>query len=191
LHKPDWRCSLPLAILAVLSVTSGYLLKGVLVGASNESSHSLNLLQQFVNNPPSLDLGEWLPVGVKLSILGIGSAGFIYYSLALLRGPLQIFIPGWLSAYKFFFYRWYWDQVYNAFITVPLFRWAYTTIYRTLEKGFVESTFIYNPIRFSHKIGTHITSFQTGNIRKYLTFTLLGFAISWEISKFILFIPWL
>nr|QNM39521.1 NADH dehydrogenase subunit 5 [Gelidiella fanii] len=172
IHESNWIILTPLFLLALGSIFIGYIAKDLFIGFGtnfwgtsifNLPIRSIQIEAEFLEAKL-----KWLPF--FLSILGI-----------LIATTLNIGVRNFqknIIFYSFFAFlankKWYWDLIYNRFITYPLLVFGYKVSFKNLDRGFIE---ILGPFGLSNLITAwaNITKqFQTGQITHYLFFMILG-----------------
>lgn len=172
MHGVDVIAWLPLVLLAILSVTSGYIFRDLFIGAGSTALDSTAAV--FSTIPNDLDLVEWTPLWVKVLITLVGLVGAIVYSYIGYGYEISPFYtPYWRTIYQFFFYRWYWDSVYNHFIAWPLFHFSYRTMFLVFDKGLNAFATVEVGRLSSVFLGRAIGRFQSGNLLTYLFTTVV------------------
>lgn len=137
-HESSFLISLPLGVLAIPSIFLGYILKDVFIGLG--SPFWANALFTLPFN--SVD-HEFLPIFIKLlpvclSIIG----GFIAYYLYNYKSKnlfnLKFSFEG-RSLYTFLNRKWFFDKVYNDFVSQFLLNLSYHTTYKVVDRGIIET----------------------------------------------------
>ena len=88
--------------------------------------------------------------------------------------------------YRFLSYKWYFDAIYNEFINRPLLRIAYTTIFRSLDKGVLE---LFGPYGLSYLFfggANKMKQMQLGQIYYYGYLMIMFLLISVVALNYIL-----
>ncbi len=184
-HESDWTMTLPLWILAVLSVVALVLgLPPWLVG-----HHYAELYQQFTN-----------PVfGRAYKVLGITEHSVIWpYAVAW----VVALIPGWLgwqmyagsmkgfpdrfvAAFPAFFRlvsdKFRIDELYDFVLLTPVKRVAHG-LWRTVDVLVIEGIFVNGVPRAVYAVGDVLRGWQNGNLQRYATVIAVGAAfILWAV----------
>lgn len=172
IHESNWIMLSALFVLALGSIFIGYLLKDLFIGLGtsfwgtsifNLPIHSIQFEAEFLETS-----FKWFPF--FLSILGITVAtGLNVFSRKLHKN---------IGLYSFFAFlagkKWYWDLIYNRFITYPVLNFGYVVSFKNLDRGFIE---IVGPFGLSNLISSWAVAtkrLQTGQITHYLFFMVLG-----------------
>jgi len=132
----------PLVILAILSITIGYLTKDLFIGFGTDFWGSAIYISSV--NYTMADI-EFLPLLYKLlplflTLAGVYSAYIIYTyytrSWMLLRSTNSYFN----SIYTFFNKKWFFDRIYNQFLVLPVVVDSYYFAYQNIDRGIIEKT---------------------------------------------------
>jgi proton-translocating NADH-quinone oxidoreductase chain L len=176
-HEPFVFMIWPLIFLTFGSIFVGYIFKDMMVGlGSNFWNNSISFSSYFVKHLDS----EFLPSFIKLSptivaLLGAFISYFIY--TGRIKNILFYVIineENILMAYRFFSFKWLFDQIYNDFIINKIFNLAYKVNFVILDRGFIET---YGPKGISQLVlalSKEFTNFQSGYIHHYATIMVLG-----------------
>lgn len=181
IHESPFSLSVPLILLATLSLIAGFLSKDVFIGIGSPYwNNSIYTLPEHITIIESEFMSlfiKWLPFFVS-----IGSAfiSFVLYSYGL---------PILLSFYKtkfgytnfvFFNRKFLFDKIQNEIICTNLLQVGYYGAYKIVDKGFIE---LLGPSAISKsllKSSRHLKSVQSGLLSHYafLIFIALLFLIS-------------
>jgi NADH-quinone oxidoreductase subunit L len=184
-HESEWTMTLPLWILAFLSVAALVLgLPPWLVG-----HHYAELFQQFTN-----------PVfGRAYRILGIEEHNVIWpYAVAwavalvpgwlawqMYAGSMKGFPDRFVAAFPGFFRlvsdKFRIDELYDFVILTPVKRIAHG-LWRTIDVFLIEGVFVNGVPRAVYAIGDVVRGWQNGNLQRYATVIAIGAAaILWAV----------
>nr|YP_011017791.1 NADH dehydrogenase subunit 5 [Pseudoceramium inkyui]WQF69637.1 NADH dehydrogenase subunit 5 [Pseudoceramium inkyui] len=158
--------SIPLVLLAFLSIFAGYLSKDFFVGFGTPVWN--NVIFSFPNHlyfiesefiPPFF---KWLPF--IFSFLGFFSAlflntqkiNFLFYKLAFFVNK-----------------KWYWDSFYSRFLIFPLLNFGLIVSFKTLDRGFIEITGPYGMMQVVPKWALLTNRLQNGQLTQYTFFFVL------------------
>jgi NADH:ubiquinone oxidoreductase subunit 5 (subunit L)/multisubunit Na+/H+ antiporter MnhA subunit len=89
--------------------------------------------------------------------------------------------------YRFLSYKWYFDVVYNELINRPLLRFAYTTIFRSLDKGVLE---LFGPYGLSYLLfagASQMKRMQLGEVYYYAYLIIMFVFVSIVTLNFTLY----
>jgi NADH:ubiquinone oxidoreductase subunit 5 (subunit L)/multisubunit Na+/H+ antiporter MnhA subunit len=91
----------------------------------------------------------------------------------------SIFWKNQKNLYFFLLKKWYFDNLYNKFITLPLLKICYNLFFKTIDKGIIE---LLGPTGISNKMYTFsksIKQLQTGFIFNYI-FVIISSVVFFE-----------
>lgn len=137
-HESSILISFPLGVLAIPSIFLGYIIKDVFIGYG--TPYWNNAL--FILPSHSLD-PEFLPALAKLtpvilSVMG-GVSAFYYYlyqSQSLFLFKISSFGR---KLYTFLNRKWFFDKVYNDFVSQIILNLSYHTTYKAIDRGIIEN----------------------------------------------------
>ncbi len=113
-HEPSGTMTVPLVVLAVLSIATGYLgipefLEPVLQGTAGGDHHGGSV-------------ATWMMlVATSMGLLGIALAYYLYVKAPGLPDRLA---ARWQTAYRLSFHKWYVDEIYDYTVVRPTVRLA-------------------------------------------------------------------
>jgi len=154
-HESPLVMTGPLMILALLSLGGGFI----------NVPHFLEPM--FAEKPENQSLA-WLSAGVGL--LGIFLAWLFYYAK---RGLADSFTKSIGGLYTLVYNKYFVDEAYNAAVVEPLVEGSRTVLWRGIDAGLIDGTV--NGIgRRSRGVGSILRLIQSGNIRSYAAWVVLG-----------------
>lgn len=154
-HESPLVMTGPLMILALLSLGGGFI----------NVPHILAPL--FAEKPESQTLA-WLSAAV--GVLGIFLAWVFYYAK---RGLADSFTKSIGGLYTLVYNKYFVDEAYNAVIVEPLVEGSRTVLWKGIDAGLIDGTV--NGIgRESRGVGSILRLIQSGNIRSYAAWVVLG-----------------
>lgn len=174
-HDAPIRMSLPLLILSVGSIFVGWLTKDMMIGLGTpfwgaalftHPDHLVQLEAEFI--PHSIKR-----VPVVFSLLGAGIAMYLYSNHSQMLYDVKM-SPWGRSMYIFLNRKWFFDKVYNEFVTQSVRGMAYRTTYRTIDRGMIE---LLGPHGISTGLmssASSVSEFHSGQVSRYLVMMLLG-----------------
>lgn len=180
LHDAPLLMAIPLFLLALGSIFVGFLAKDMMIGLGTDFwSHSVFVLP---NNSVLLE-SEFIPQSIKFLPLISTLAGCFF--AFILNFQLSILNGFWFSyylknttigklLYTFLNKRWFFDKIYNDFISQNALNFGYNVSFKALDKGCFE---ILGPSGISQtftKLYQYFSQLQTGFIYHYAVFMLLG-----------------
>jgi proton-translocating NADH-quinone oxidoreductase chain L len=174
-HEGSWRMTLPLFLLAILSISVGFLTKEMFIGfGTNFWNGAIFILPEnyVMSDIEFINLfNKQLPLVFTLS----GSfLAYFLYSFSL-ESYLDIKkTKNYKIIYNFLSRKWYFDRIYNQIISQNVLYSSYFFSYKDVDRGLIEilgPSGIIDLVRKSHM---HIKSYQSGSIFHYLFIFLLA-----------------
>lgn len=194
IHESDFVVIFPLFLLSLGSIFIGYLTKDLIIGLGTDFwGNTLFYLPENVN----VLIAEFIPANVKIipvifSIVGAFSSLLIYNFLN--KVCYDFLIKGEGFAYHIHYFlnkRWYFDQIYYAFITKPLLRFGYNVSFKIIDRGYIELIGPLGLVRFFNKFTKIINNLQSGMIYHYIFIIIFSISILYTlyfIGKFFYFV---
>lgn len=180
-HDSPIRMALPLIILSLGSIFIGYFSKDMFIGVgTNFWGNSLGVYNSL-SDELMLE-AEFLPAWVKLLpvIFSLIMALFAYYlyesdhKFSLYLGYNNYKYAFARDIYSFFNHKWYFDHIYNTFVTRKILGFAYNTSFKVLDRGFIELMGPTGLVRGTKIFSGAITSLQSGFIFNYVFVMILS-----------------
>ena len=169
----------PLFILCILSIFVGYLTKDLFIGFGTDYWGPALFVSPYKYVLSDI---EFLDVRFKLlplivTLLGASSSFLLYkYGLKSYYNLKQTSL--FIFFYTFFNKKWYFDRIYNEFISQNALISSYNYFYKTIDRGLIEKVGPFGIVNAVKTTSTGIKKYQTGNIRNYLIyFTIFIFVI--------------
>ena len=183
------KICLALGCLAIPSIFIGYYSKDMLVGVG---SHFFGTA--IYTNPSLFNLfdAEFIPLlyktlPVHLSILGFISAFILYNFYSQWLFNIKISILG-KKIYNFLNRKWFFDKVYNEFITQFCFKFGYSISYKFVDRGIFEMLGPTGLSFVSLSIASNIHKMQTGILYHISATILMGISFLFGLRQCSLFI---
>jgi NADH-quinone oxidoreductase subunit L len=154
-HESPLVMTGPLMILAVLSIFGGFI----------KVPHILEPM--FAEGPENEGLA-WLSAGVGL--VGIFLA-YVFYVAK--RGLADSFAKGLGGLYTLVLNKYFVDEAYDTVVVEPLVEGSRTVLWRGIDAGLIDGT-VNGVGRRSRGIGSILRLIQSGNIRSYAGWVVLG-----------------
>ena len=154
-HESPLVMTGPLMILALLSLGGGFI----------NVPHFLESM--FVEKPENQGLA-WLSAGV--GIAGILLAVLFY---VVNRGLPESFAKAFGGLYTLVYNKYFVDEVYDATVVEPLIEGSRTVLWRGIDAGLIDGT-VNGVGRRSRGVGSILRLIQSGNIRSYAAWVVLG-----------------
>ena len=167
-HDAPILIFIPLFILGLCSIFAGYLLRDLFIGVGTcfwqnslfTHPHRLLLLES-----------EFIPHFIKLvpvvfSVFG-AFLGFYWYSCDVTFLYFVKVSPMGRHFYTFFNRKWFFDKVYNEYVTQTLLHCGYFYTYKVVDRGLVEMLGPFGIVGFLYGVSRWVSFFQTGYIYHY------------------------
>jgi NADH-quinone oxidoreductase subunit L len=154
-HESPLVMTGPLMILAVLSIFGGFI----------NVPHILEpMFAEGVENE-----------GLALLSAGVGILGILLAILfyVLKPGLADSFTKGFGGLYTLVFNKYFVDEAYDAAVVEPLIEGSRTVLWRGIDAGLIDGT-VNGAGRRSRGIGSILRLLQSGNIRSYAAWVVLG-----------------
>ena len=185
IHEPSNLMRIPLYILAFGSIFIGYLFKDMVIGlGTNFWQISIFF---YLNHSTFID-AEFLPVYIKIipvifSIFGMILSLILYTNFMNLIYKIQKyqFIQ---IIYTFLNQKWFFDQVYFFFITLPILNFGYKITFKNIDRGFIELIGPLGLVRCFNSLSFKVNNLHSGYIFHYVFVTFLGVCFCLSLSFF-------
>jgi NADH-ubiquinone oxidoreductase chain 5 len=173
-HEGSLRLKLALLLLAILSISVGFLTSDTFIGFGS----SFWQASIFISPTHYLltDI-EFIPLFFKLfplilTFVGVALALFLYSS------NLELFLQIkknrlYKVIYNFILKKWYIDKIYNTFVVSNLLNFGYVYTYQKMDRGLLEQVGPYTLAYKTYKISQIFDTLQKGALHVYLMFLLL------------------
>jgi NADH-ubiquinone oxidoreductase chain 5 len=170
-HEGTWRMTLPLFLLCLLSIFIGFLSKEFFIGFGTSFWGSSLFI--FPKNYTLCDI-EFLELKYKLLPLVITILG-AFFSYFLYKSKLYEYykIKNYSLFYNihiFFNKKWFFDRIYNEFITQNSLKTSYNYFYKTIDRGLLEHFGPFGISNLIFNLYNYIKHIQTGRITCYLLY---------------------
>ena len=178
LHECSFTMIIPLFLLSIGSIFIGYLSKDLIIGLGSDFwGNTLFYLPNKVN----ILVAEFIPFKVKIlpvifSLFGTFFALFLYlylkkflYNLILLSNNRLLYF-----IHKFLNKKWYFDIVYNFFITKKFLNFGYNISFKIIDRGFYEYIGPLGIVRSINFISKIFNKIQSGFIFHYVSIILFS-----------------
>ncbi|MGA2212047.1 MAG: NADH-quinone oxidoreductase subunit L [Bryobacteraceae bacterium] len=154
-HESPLVMTGPLMILAVLSILGGFI-------------NVPHILEPMFAEGPENQILAWVSAGVGL--LGIFLA-YVFYVAK--RGLADSFAKAAGGLYTLVYNKYFVDEAYDATVVEPLIEGSRTVLWRGVDAGLIDGT-VNGVGRRSRGIGAVLRLAQSGNIRSYAAWVVLG-----------------
>lgn len=120
---------------------------------------------------------------VILSLLGVSSAFLLYLLGSKILVQLKMSSKG-KKIYNFFNKKWFFDKIYNEYISQFFFLISYTITYKIIDRGIIE---VFGPMGLSlviKKKALYISKLQTNYLYHYTFLILVGLTLILGMRQF-------
>lgn len=178
-HESPATMTLPLWILAGLSIVGGFIGLPPLVGDVHVLHHWLEPV--FANATANLHSGHLsIPLEIVLMTVSvlIGVGGWMLARHMYTQNPE---LPNRLAAsfkgvYKLLWNKWYVDEVYQGAIVKPLWTGSKTVLLKGVDKGVIDGI-LHGLAKMTGSAASGIRRIQTGVAQHYMTVFVLGILV--------------
>jgi len=172
-YDSSYQISISLFFLVIPSVLIGFYAKDMIIGFGSDFWG--NAIFNTTENMNRID-SEFIPhiykiLPVLLSLLGVTASFLLYLFGNKLLVQIKMSVLG-KKVYNFFNKKWFFDKVYNEYVSQFFFTISYTVTYKVIDRGVIE---IFGPMGLSSLItkkASYISKLQTGYLYHY-TFLIL------------------
>ena len=180
-HESPWVMTLPLAILAVLSVVGGWVGVPAALGGHNEIEHFLEpvfatgQVAASALNADAASHGTELGLAVismLVALSGLGVAYLFYFRRPGTAAALARRAP---AVYRLIECKFYVDELYRVAIVAPLFAFTRFVLNLLVDKALIGG-FGVGAVTGTQGLGSLTRRMQSGNIRSYAGWLALGAA---------------
>lgn len=193
-HEGGWKMTLPLFLLCVLSITVGFFSTDLFIGFGTDFWGSSIYISPF--NYVLSDI-EFIKFNYKIAPLLVTVLGsfcsYIQYTYGLkilLKLKKLFFIK---HIYNFFSKKWYFDRLYNVFLSQSTLLLGYVYFYKNIDRGLLERVGPFGIKENVDLLSNKINQLQTGFILDYLLYILIAtvFFVLFIFNKFFLILTFL
>ena len=178
-HESPKVMTVPLIILAVLSVIGGYVgvpqLLGNLVGWHN-SDLFVNFLAPVFHTASEhetpVSTESWLMIGsIAMAILGVFFAWYVYLKSKM--RPAERAAESVPGVYRLLLNKYYVDEIYNAVIIKPLLWLSESFLWKTFDVRVVDGA-VNGSAQATQWASAKLRKIQTGDFQVYVMLFLIG-----------------
>jgi proton-translocating NADH-quinone oxidoreductase chain L len=174
-HESQFLILSPLIFLAMGSIFIGYTTHDLFIGFGTDFwGASILVLPEHSNVLEA----EWLDTYVKWLPFLISMAGITLATILNLFPFWFYFNLQYNKLLHFFAFtlnkKWYWDEVYNAFLVKPLMNFGYFISFKTIDRGFIELSGPFGLAKIIPSWSKVIATIQTGQLTHYIFFMVIG-----------------
>jgi len=175
-HDAPIRMIIPLIVLCFGSIFVGWLTKDRIIGLGTPFWG--NALFIYPDEVSGLN-GEFIPHEVKrlpvvLSRLGGVLAMLVYSNVQYSTNLYQIKLTERKPIYTFLNRKWFFDKVYNEWVTQYVRHHAYHTTYKRVDRGLIERVGPHGISLFLGKYSNAIVKLHNGEVSRGVTIRVLG-----------------
>jgi NADH-ubiquinone oxidoreductase chain 5 len=188
-HDAPAAMALPLAVLALGSIFTGYYTKDMIIGVGTDFWG--NAIYTLPENMILLE-AEFIPTTIKLvpvifSITGAITSFLLYSYCSKELYRLKVSFIG-RKIYTFLNRKWFFDKVYNEYVVQGALDVGYKTTYKAIDRGVIEMVGPYGISYSVYNTSLSISKMQTGYLYHYAFVMLMGvvlFIATLSLSSFI------
>jgi NADH-quinone oxidoreductase subunit L len=171
LHESPPTMTVPLMVLAVGAVASGWLGIPEILGGGAHWGHFL----APVLGHPEVHLShatEWLLMAgsVGVGLLGLALAYFMYVRQPAVAEGIRLGFPG---VHRWLFNKYYVDELYSAALVQPAIKLSRETLLRIVDGRLIEGVVNGLPAAIG-QLGEKMRRLQNGSVHHYLTTMTIG-----------------
>jgi NADH-quinone oxidoreductase subunit L len=175
LHESPTSMTLPLVLLAVLSVTGGFIGLPAWMGVGNAFEHYLEPSLQLALRPEHGELSHTLEIGFAGISLAAALIGiFTAYSFYITRpGAAARLAQSMQGLYRLLFRKYYVDEIYDAALINPAVTGSREVLWKAVDVRLIDG--LVNGVgRSVQGWGALMKNVQNGLVRSYATWILAG-----------------
>jgi NADH-quinone oxidoreductase subunit L len=161
-HESPVAMWLPLAVLAILSIAGGVLFN------IPEILEPVFPVAHEAHHDPMLEI-----IGSSAGVLGIFLAWVMYVAKPGLADSIANSLGG---VYKLVYNKYFVDEIYSAAVITPLIGGSKWMLWKGLDAGLIDGI-VNGAGATAQGIGGRLRRLQSGNIRTYATWVVLGFLL--------------
>ncbi len=161
-HESPWSMLAPLVVLAFLSLAGGFLFN------VPKFLESMFPLHEEVPNEEML-----MGVSIFAGLIGIALSYFMYVANKELPGKIRKALGG---IYTLVYNKYFVDEFYDATVVRPIIEGSTEVLWHGLDQGVIDGA-VNGAGTGSRSIGGVLKHLQSGNIRSYATWVVVGAVI--------------
>ncbi len=163
---------LPAFILALGAIFAGFLFKETFIGENNYKFWATSIF--FLANIEDHHIPNWLLfITPTIVILAIPIS---YYLYVINKKILNVFVSKNLSLYNFLLNKWYFDEIYNFIIIVPIKKIG-DIFWKKIDINVIDRFGPDGLSKLVKRISDRTVNFQSGYLYHYAFVMLVGFSI--------------
>ncbi len=183
-HDAPFLLGFPLFLLAIGSIFVGYFAREMMIGLG--TPFWANAIFVLPQNSVLLE-SEFIPQSTKfLPLIATATGAVIAYFFTVWNASAGFALKEHFfvrKVYAFLNKRWYFDKVYNDWLSQVAMDFGYSISFKALDKGFFEICGPYGVAHSFPKIATYWSRLQSGLIYHYAVVMLLGLTLLVLISS--------
>jgi NADH-quinone oxidoreductase subunit L len=157
-HESPWSMLGPLVVLAFLSLAGGFL---------------FNVPEILNNMFPVAEGAENYTLTAISVVFGLAGIGLSYYMYVVNKAVPERLATSMSGLYNLIYNKYFVDEVYDATVVNPMMTGSRTVLWHGADQGLIDG--IVNGVGSqSRGIGGILRRLQSGNIRSYATWVVLG-----------------
>jgi NADH-quinone oxidoreductase subunit L len=160
-HESSWVMLGPLVILAALSLVGGFLF------------NVPQILSSMPGLTPEIEVpneGMLMGISIAAGLLGIAISYYMYVMSPAVPGKIVSALGG---LYTLVYNKYFVDEVYDATVVTPLIEGSTAVLWHAVDQGLIDGAV--NGVGYeARNIGGLLRRIQSGNIRSYATWVVLG-----------------
>jgi NADH-quinone oxidoreductase subunit L len=157
-HESPWSMLGPLVVLAVLSIFGGWL---------------FNVPKILEGMFPLAEGPEDMMLTYISVAFGLGGIGLSYYMYVVNPALPETIASSLGGLYKLVYNKYFVDEIYDATVVHPLVAGSETVLWHGVDQGVIDAT-VNGVGHQSKSIGGILKLLQSGNIRSYATWVVIG-----------------
>ena len=177
-HESPGSMTIPLIVLAILSVAGGWMAAPQFAGGVNHFEHFLAPVLSAGAETSSPEAGPTIlqalmGAPVIAGLLGLLLAWWMYIQSPETPAKLSSSLSG---PYKLLYGKYFIDEIYQALIVGPLVWISRNILWHAVDEGVIDGT-VNGVATVSRESGDRLRHANTGNIRSYATWIALGVVV--------------
>jgi NADH-quinone oxidoreductase subunit L len=158
-HESPWSMLAPLVVLAFLSIAGGFLFNVPKI-----------LEPMFPIREEVAGEGMLMGISIAFGLIGIAISYYMYVVNTELPGKVASAFGG---LYTLIYNKYFVDEVYDAAVVTPTIEGSRTVLWHGVDQGVIDGAV--NGVGYQARgIGSLLRLMQSGNIRSYATWVVLG-----------------
>ena len=174
IHEPPKVMTIPLIVLAFLSLAGGWIGWPQFLGGSNHFEHWLEpaLAASAAVHAAGEEFIEFLLMGLLLAVAAMG-VFTAYYLFLKRREAADRLAQSAGGLHRLLLNKYYVDEIYQTLLVRPLVLGSTEVLWKALDVGVIDGT-VNLAARKTRSLGNTLRKIQSGNIRSYAGWVLLG-----------------